>query len=129
VEEVLMTGSEPRGDSAAPSERRGGSAPGEQEAREKGPWAARARDGVVPAELGGSDAPAEVLPEDPELGSDVLGGPAKSAAPATEAGVDSGGGDRADATADGGPDVPEGAEPDLKDAGSGPRRVDVDSAQ
>jgi hypothetical protein len=124
-----MTGSEPRDDAATPTERRIGSTPGEQEAREKGPWAAHARDGVVPAELGGSDAPAELLPEDPELGSAALGRAARSEAPATEDGVDPHGGDRADATADGGPEVPEGAEPDLKDAGSGPRRIDVESAQ
>jgi len=42
-------------DSVNPSEQRGGSTPGEQEAREKGPWAAKAAEGVVPAELGGSD--------------------------------------------------------------------------
>ena len=111
-----------------PSEQRGGAPPGEDEAREKGPWAARAREGVVPPELGGSDAPEERLPEDPELGGAVLGAPARSQAPATESGIDPAGGDGADATSDGGPDVPAGAEPDLKDAGSGPRRVDMESA-
>ena len=43
--------------------------------------------------------------------------------PATEEGIDREAGDRADATRDGGPELPEGAEPDLKDAGrsaSGP---------
>jgi hypothetical protein len=111
-----------------PTEQRGGAPPGEQEAREKGPWAARARDGVVPPELGGSDAASEQLAEDPELGSAVLGGPASSEAPATESGIDPHAGDHADATADGGTEVPAGAEPDLKDAGRGPRQVDVDSA-
>jgi hypothetical protein len=115
-------------DAAKPTERRGGAPPGEQEAREKGPWAARAREGVVPPELGGSDAPAEQLAEDPELGGAVLGAPASSEAPATEAGIDRHAGDEADATADGAPDLPAGAEPDLKDAGRGPRQVDVDSA-
>jgi hypothetical protein len=109
-----------------PSEQRGGAPTGEQEAREKGPWAAQAREGVVPAELGGSDAPAEQLPDDPELGGAVLGGPASSEAPATEEGIDPHGGDRADATTHGGPDVT--AEPDLKDAARGPRQVDVKSA-
>ncbi|MBV9607423.1 MAG: hypothetical protein JO027_20075 [Solirubrobacterales bacterium] len=112
-----------------PSEQRGGAPPGEQEAREKGPWAARAREGVVPPELGGSDASGEQLPEDPELGGEVLGGPARSDAPATESGIDPHGGDRADATTDGGPEPPAGAEPDLKDAGRGPRRVDVEAAE
>src|SRR5690349_16723770 len=116
-------------DIAKPSEQRGGAPPGEEEAREKGPWAARAREGVVPPELGGSDAPAEQLPEDPELGGEVLGGPARSGAPATEAGIDRDAGDQADATTDGSTDVPAGAEPDLKDAGRGPRQVDVDSAR
>lgn len=114
-------------DIAKPTEQRGGAPPGEEEAREKGPWAARARDGVVPPELGGSDAPAERLPDDPELGGAVLGARASSEAPATEAGIDRHAGDRADATADGGTDVPAGAEPDLKDAGRGPRQVDVES--
>lgn len=117
-------------ESLNPSERQGGSAMGEEEAREKGPWAERARDGIVPAELGGSDAPEEMLPDDPELGSSVLGGPARTDEPATEEGIDPHGGDHADATSDGGPEnVPDGAEPDLKDAASGPRQVDVDSAQ
>ena len=125
-----MRPSEPGGgrNPARPSEQRGGTAPGEQEAREKGPWAARAGEGVVPAELGGSDAPAELLPEDPELGGAVLGGPVRSQQPATDAGIDPRGGERADATSDGGPSVPPGAEPDLKDAASGPRQVDIDSA-
>ena len=116
-------------DAAKPTEQRGGAPPGEQEAREKGPWAARAREGVVPPELGGSDAPDERLPDDPELGSGVLGAPASSEAPATEAGIDREGGDQADATAQGGPESPEGAEPDLKDVGSGPRQVDAESAR
>lgn len=119
-----MTGS----DAARPSEQRGGAPTGEQEAREKGPWAAHAREGVVPPELGGSDAPQERLAEDPELGGEVLGGPARSQEPATEAGIDPHGGDRADATADGGPAAAPGGEPDLKDAASGPRQVDVESA-
>ncbi len=112
-----------------PTEQRGGAPPGDQEAREKGPWAARAREGVVPAELGGSDASDEQLAADPELRGAVLGGPAESEAPATESGIDPRAGDRADATSDGGPDVPAGAQPDLKDAASGPRRVDVESAE
>jgi hypothetical protein len=110
-----------------PSEQRGGTTPGDDEAREKGPWAARAQDGVVPSELGGSDAPREMLDEDPELGSSVLGRPAPSDEPATEGGIDPGAGDQADAVTDGGPDVPADAEPDLRDAAAGPRQVDVDS--
>jgi hypothetical protein len=111
-----------------PSEQRGGAPTGDAEAVEKGPWAQTAQEGIVPAELGGSDAPPELRPEDPELGSAALGRPARSDAPATEAGIDRSGGDRADAVTDGGPDVPAGVEPDLKDATSGPRPVDADSA-
>jgi hypothetical protein len=114
--------------SVDPSEQRGGTTPGERESAEKGPWAAKAAEGVVPAELGGSDASREMLDDDPELGSSVLGATTGSDEPATEAGVDPAGGDRADATTDGGPDVPEGAEPDLKDAAAGPRQVDRESA-
>jgi len=123
-----MTDGEDSRDPTRPSEQRGGTRPGEEEARQKGPWAARAGEGVVPSQLGGSDAPAELLGEDPELGGAVLGGQARSDAPATEAGIDSRGGEQADATSDGGPTVPRGAEPDLKDAASGPRQVDVESA-
>jgi hypothetical protein len=111
-----------------PSEQRGGSTPSEAEARAKGPWAAKADEGVVPADLGGSDAPREMLADDPELGSSVLGATTGSDEPATEAGVDPAGGDDADATSDGGPRRPSDAEPDLRDAASGPRQVDRESA-
>ncbi|HEX4673364.1 MAG TPA: hypothetical protein VH279_13905 [Solirubrobacteraceae bacterium] len=114
--------------SVDPSEQRGGTTPGERESAEKGPWAAKAAEGVVPAELGGSDASREMLDDDPELGSSVLGATTGSDEPATEAGIDPAGGDRTDAMTDGGPDVPEGAEPDLKDAAAGPRQVDRESA-
>ena len=58
-----------------------------------------------------------MLDEDPELESAVLGRTTGSDEPATEDGVDLSAGDDADATADGGPDLEPGAEPDLKDAG------------
>jgi hypothetical protein len=122
-----------------PSEQRGGTTPGPDEAAEKGPWAAKAAEGVVPAELGGSDAPPELQDEDPELGGSVLGETTGSDEPATEEGVDPGGGEHADATSDG---APEGAvtagdeaepsrerEPDLKDAALGPRQSDIKSAE
>jgi hypothetical protein len=83
-----------------PSEARGGTAPGEAELREKGPWAETAAEGVVPADLGGSDAPREMLAEDPQLGSEALGETTGSDAPATESGIDPSGGDEADATSD-----------------------------
>ena len=99
-----------------PSEQRGGTTPDEAEAREKGSWAGSVDEGIVPAELGGSDAPEELLGDDPELGSAVLGRTTGSTEPATEDGIDPEGGDSADATQDAGPELPEGAEPDLKDA-------------
>jgi hypothetical protein len=111
-----------------PSEQRGGTTPDEAEAREKGEWGARAAEGVVPAELGGSDAPREMLDEDPQLDSSVLGRTTGSDEPATDEGVDPGGGDTADAVSDGGPDLPEDAEPDLKDVGAAARERDADSA-
>ncbi|HEY1356944.1 MAG TPA: hypothetical protein VGF21_01435 [Thermoleophilaceae bacterium] len=89
-----------------PSEQRGGTAPDEAEAREKGEWAAQAGEGVVPAEPGENDD------------SDVLGRTTGSDEPATEEGIDPSGGDEADAVSDGGPEPPEDAEPDLKDAGA-----------
>jgi hypothetical protein len=100
-----------------PSEQRGGSTPDEEEAREKGEWAAKADEGVVPAELGGSDAPREMLDDDPELGSEALGRTTGSDEPATEEGIDESAGDEADATTDGGAAVPDDEEPDLKDVG------------
>lgn len=120
-----MTGSEHE---VKPSEQRGGTTPDEAEAREKGQWAGTAGEGVVPAELGGSDAPREMLSEDPELGSSVLGRTTGSDEPATDEGVDLDGGDSADATADGGPDLPASAEPDLKDEAAASRRRDDERA-
>src|SRR5215207_1580542 len=99
-----------------PSEQRGGTAPDEAEAAQKGQWAGRVDEGVVPAELGGSDAPREMLADDPELESPVLGRPAASDEPATEEGIDRTAGDAADAVTQGGPAPTGGAEPDLKDA-------------
>lgn len=123
-----MADSEQEQDRVKPTEQRGGTTPDETEAREKGPWAETASEGIVPAELGGSDAPRELLPEDPELGSSVLGATTGSGEPATESGIDLDAGDHADATSDGGPDLPEGAEPDLKDAANAPPQADVKSA-
>jgi hypothetical protein len=108
--------------SVKPTEQRGGTTPDESEAREKGSWAATSGEGVVPAELGGSDAPREMLAEDPQLGSSVLGATTGSDEPATDSGIDLGGGDNADATSDSGPDVPDGVEPDLKDAATVARK-------
>ena len=104
-------------DPAKPSEQRGGTTPDAAEAREKGEWGAQAAEGVVPAELGGSDAPREMLDDDPELESEVLGRTTGSPEPATEGGVDPESGDDADATSDGGPVPADRAEPDLKDVG------------
>lgn len=101
-----------------PSEQRGGTTPDETEAREKGEWGGTAGEGVVPAQDGGSDAPREMLAEDPELESSVLGATTGSDEPATADGVDLGAGDDADATTDGGPDLPDDAEPDVKDIGA-----------
>jgi hypothetical protein len=99
-----------------PSEQRGGPRPGDEEARAKGEWAQTAQDGIVPAEQGGSDAPEEMLADDPQLGSAALGRTTGSNEPATDEGIDPAAGDGADATRDGGPEIAEGVEPDLKDA-------------
>ena len=71
---------------------------------DKGEWAEVADEGIVPDELSSDD----------EAGP--VGRTAESQEPATEEGVDPRGGDQADAVRDGGPEVPEGVEPDLKDA-------------
>jgi hypothetical protein len=80
------------------------------EEREKGQWAEMAEEGVVPDP--------KTADEDPQLGSEVLGRTTGSAEPATEEGIDSSAGDSADAVTQGGPEVPEDAEPDLKDVGA-----------
>jgi hypothetical protein len=111
-------------DKVKPSEQRGGTTPDDAEVREKGPWAETAAEGVVPAELGGSDAAPEQLADDPQLGSGVLGETTGSDEPATDGGIDLAAGDASDATTDGGPEPPENAEPDLKDAPAASRRAD-----
>jgi hypothetical protein len=112
----VATGDEEH-DPVKPSQQSGGTTPGEAELREKGQWAETAVEGLIPAELGGADAPEELLGDDPELGSSVLGETTGSDEPATSDGVDLSGGDSADATSDGGPEpVPEGVEPSLRDA-------------
>lgn len=111
-----------------PSEQRGGTTPDQEEVREKGEWASTADEGVVPADLGGSDAPREMLDEDPELDSSVLGRTTGSDESATESGIDLSAGDEADATSDGGSELPEGAEPDTKDIGAPTRQPNTDNA-
>ncbi len=112
-----------------PSEQRGGTTPDEAEIREKGGWVEHADEGVVPPELGGSDAPREMLDEDPELESGVLGRTTGSDEPATESGIDLSAGDQADATTDGGNTAPpEGVEPDTKDIGAPTRQPNTDNA-
>lgn len=120
---------DPEESTVPPSEQRGGTTPDDQEALDKGDWAGKAAEGIVPAEQGGSDAPREMLGEDPELGSSVLGVTTGSDEPATEGGVDPSGGDNADATTDGGANLPQDAEPDLKDAAAAARHSDLEAAQ
>jgi hypothetical protein len=124
-----MAGSDEEQEAAKPSEQRGGTTPDAAEAREKGEWAGNVADGMVPADLGGSDASPEILAQDPELGSAVLGRTTGSDEPATEDGIDPAGGDHADATTDGGPDLPDGAEPDLKDAATAQAWSDGEPAE
>jgi hypothetical protein len=76
---------------------------------DKGEWAEVADEGIVPDELSSSDE------------SGPVGRRAATQEPATEEGVDLGGGDDADAVTDGGPDVPDDAEPDLKDVSAAAR--------
>ncbi len=112
-----------------PSEQRGGTTPDAEEARQKGEWAATADEGIVPADAGGSDAPREMLDEDPDLRSSVLGETTGSDEPATDSGVDLEAGDNADAVTDGGPDLREGAEPDQKDSAAAARRPEAELGQ
>ena len=91
--------------------------------KDKGQWAETADEGVVPDALGADETP----PEEPELGSGVTGRTTGSDEPATREGVDLGAGDQADATADGGVELPDDAEPDLKDAMGAHQRPDADT--
>jgi hypothetical protein len=123
---------DPSQSTVPPSEQRGGTTPDTQEAAEKGDWAGQAAEGVVPAEQGGSDAPREMLGEDPELGSTVLGATTDSDEPATESGIDLSLGDNADATSHGGANLPdeEGVEPDVKDGAAMPgKQADWEAAK
>ena len=86
-----------------------------EHSEDKGEWAETADEGVVPDELGGDEDAA------------VLGRTTGSDEPATEEGVDRGAGDRADAPSDGGVELPEGAEPDLKDAMGAAQRPEADT--
>jgi hypothetical protein len=109
-----------------PTDQKGGASPTEDELREKGEWARTADEGIVGPEQGGADAPSELQPEDPALGSAVTGRTTASDEPATESGIDHSAGDNADAVRDGGAELPEDAEPDLKDAASAAPRPDAD---
>lgn len=108
-------GSESQQTAVPPSEQRGGTGLEQDEARAKG-LAPDVGEGIVPPELGGSDAPRELLDDDPELGSSVLGETTGADTPATDDGISSAAGDAADATTDGGPDLPPESAPDQKDA-------------
>jgi hypothetical protein len=111
-----------------PTEGRGGTTPDAREIRAKGSSIEAAATGIVPAELGGSDAPREVVAKDSDLDDSVLGRPAGSDEPATEEGVDLAAGDNADATSDEGPAIPKSAEPDLKDIAAARTNADKHTA-
>jgi hypothetical protein len=126
-----MATTDPEESIVPPSETSGGQSPDAQEKAAKGDWASQADEGIVPAELGGADAPREMLAEDPDLESGVLGQTTGSDEPATETGVDLSLGDNADATTQGGPNLPEdeNVEPDVKDGMAKPlREIDYNDA-
>jgi hypothetical protein len=82
---------------------------------DKGEWAETADEGIVPDALG-----SDTEDEGP------LGRTTGSSEPATEEGVDRDAGDEADATSDGGVELPDGAEPVLKDAMGAHHRPEAD---
>jgi hypothetical protein len=99
-----------------PEEQRGGTTPDERELHEKGEWAEGARDGIVPRD------------EEADQSDDAaLGRTTGSDEPATREGVDLSAGDDADATSDGGVELPEEGEPDLKDAMGAHHRPEADT--
>jgi len=88
-----------------PSQTTGGNAPDADEIARKGAWAGQ---GIVPTELGGTDAPREMLTPDPGLGSSALAQTTGSDESATGA----------DSTTSGGANLPNGegiVEPSLRD--------------
>jgi hypothetical protein len=85
---------------------------------DKGQWADVADEGVVPDELG-RDAEGDG-PEGRTTGSDE---------PATEEGIDPAAGEQADAVTDGHVELPEGEEPDLKDAMGAHQRPEADAGR
>ena len=124
-----MAGDDRKQGAERPSEQRGGPNPGDAEARAKGEWAETAKEGIVPAELGGSDAPQEILgDDDPDYSDAALGRTTGSNEPATDGGIDPAAGDSADATTDGGPELSKDAEPDTKDVAAAAQRPDSGSA-
>ena len=117
-------------DQVKPSEQRGGTTPDDDEARGERALGGQGRGGNrACGALGGSDAPEELLGDDPAMSKSVLGETTGSDEPATETGVDLQAGENADATTDAGaPGSTDAGEPDLKDAAAGPRQVDADSS-
>lgn len=126
-----MATTDPEASIVPPTETSGGTSPDAQEKAAKGDWASHADEGIVPAELGGADAPREMLADDPELVSSVLGQTTGSDEPATETGVDLSAGDNADAIVSGGANLPDdpNVEPDVKDGAAKPaREIDYNDA-
>jgi hypothetical protein len=108
----------------APSEGQGGAVPSGSEFADKGEAAAVAAGGLVPAELGGTDAPDDLKGTDPELGSAVLaGGFASDPDVTATGGVDLTLGDNADATSNGGAS----RVPETPDASAVQTRPDADA--
>jgi hypothetical protein len=60
TQEDSMADSNQHADRVKPSEQGGGTALNDKEAHEKGSWVGTAGEGIVPAGLGGSDAPREM---------------------------------------------------------------------
>jgi hypothetical protein len=93
-----MAATDPEQSIVPPTEISGGTSPDAQETAKKGDWAGQAGEGIVPADLGGADAPQEMRADDSDLENSVLGQVTGSDEPATETGVDLSAGDNADAT-------------------------------
>src|SRR3954453_8076856 len=99
-----------------PEEQRGGTTPDGRGLGEKGVWGEGARDGIVPRD-----------DEADRLDDAALGRTTGSDEPATEEGIDLSAGDNADATSDGGGELPEEGEPALKDAMGAHHRPEAES--
>ena len=96
--------------------------------REKGEWAGTASEGSSRRSSADPTPRPRCSTDDPSWEAPRLGRTTGSDEPATDGGIDPAAGDNADATTDGGPRLPDGAEPDTKDVAAAAVQREKDDA-